>query len=65
MWLGVEAGELVCFDETGRPLGDYQTLSANNQALSAALAEAEERATTAEDRLRALEAELRQLRSGE
>jgi hypothetical protein len=47
-WLGVEAGEIVCFDEAGQPLGDYRTVAT---AL-----------TAAEQRLRVLEDEVRRLR---
>lgn len=75
VWLGVEAGEVACFDEAGRPLGDYGTLAtalaeaeARATAEQQARAEAEARAIAeqaaraeAEARLRALEAELRRL----
>ena len=54
-WLGVEGGELVCYDEAGRPLGDYR-------ALAAALAEEVQARAAAEARVRELEAELRRLR---
>lgn len=50
-WLGIADNELVCYDEAGRPLGDYR-------AVAAALATAEQRAEAAEARLRELEAEL-------
>lgn len=73
LWLGVVDGEIVCFDEADRPLGDYQTqaqaLEASEQArVEAELARAQaeqvaqaERAarTELESRLRALEEELR------
>jgi hypothetical protein len=69
LWLGLQDGEVACFDAEGELLGDYQ-------ALAAALAAAEERAATAEERalaeaearaalaarLREAEAELRRLR---
>lgn len=75
-WLGIEDNEIVCYDETGEPLGDYQalaaTLVAETQARAAAerraeteaevRAAAERRADAAETRLQALEAELRRLR---
>ena len=54
-WLGVEGGELVCYDEAGRLLGDYR-------ALAAALAEEAQARAAAEARVRELEAELRRLR---
>lgn len=58
LWLGVEENELVCYDQTGRPLGDYVSLGA------ALTAETQARAQ-AEARLRELEAELRRLRGEE
>lgn len=75
-WLGVEENEIVCYDEAGRPLGDYRTLAATvamaEQAQAAEAAaraeaerartEAERRADAAETRLRELEAEVRRLR---
>jgi colicin import membrane protein len=78
LWLGVEGDEIVCYDEDGRPQGDYRALAvavtaAERARMEAerARAEAERRATAeaaaraeAEDRLRALEAELRRLRGG-
>lgn len=56
-WLGIVDNEIVCYDEADRPLGDYQTIAA-------ALTTAEQRAETAEARLRELEAELRRQRDG-
>ena len=56
--LGVSGGELVCYDEAGRVLGDYSTVDAARLA-------AEARAAEAEARLRAVEAELARLRSGQ
>jgi Uma2 family endonuclease len=75
-WLGVEAGEVVCYDEAGQPLGDYQALTtalaaaeqqaaaerqAREEAEHRAAAEREAREVT-EARLRTLEQELRRLR---
>jgi Uma2 family endonuclease len=62
IWLGVVANELVCFSETGQPLGDYQALAAALADEVAARTAAEQRAAAAEARLQALEAELRHLR---
>jgi Uma2 family endonuclease len=69
LWIGVTNNEIVCYDETGHPLGDYRTLAAETATLTAALtaetaahADAERRADDAEERLRALEAELQRLR---
>lgn len=76
IWLGIEDNEIVCYDETGQPLGDYQalaaTLAAETEARAAAerraeaaveqQTAAERRADAAEARLQALEAELRELR---
>ena len=69
LWLGVEANEIVCYDEGGRPLGDYRALAAALAAETQARAEAERQVEAerqgrlaAEARLHALEAELRRLR---
>ena len=69
LWLGVAENEIVCYDEAGRPLGDYQALSAAlaEEAQARATAEREVAAgrqalAAAEARLRELEAELRRLR---
>jgi Uma2 family endonuclease len=78
LWLGVEEGEIVCYDEADRPLGDYVALTTAHAAAEerAAVAErraadeararvaAERQATAAEARLRELDAELRRLRDG-
>lgn len=76
IWLGIEDNEIICYDESGQPLGDYLALftalrdakqratAAEQRATAAerrATEEAEARAT-AEAQLRALEAELRRLR---
>jgi Uma2 family endonuclease len=61
-WLGVEQQEIVCYDETSQPLGDYRALAEALTAETQARAEAERRAETAEARIRELEAELRRLR---
>lgn len=55
LYLGVSAGELVCYDEAGNALGDYA-------AVDAARAAAETRAAEVEARLRAVEEELARLR---
>ena len=69
LWLGIQAGEIVCYDESDRPQGDYRALAAALAAANEARAEAERRAAAesaaraeAETRLRALEAELRRRR---
>jgi len=71
-WLGIADNEIVCYDEAGQPLGDYQTLAATLVAETQARAAAERRAETetqaraaAERRADALEAELRRLRGGD
>jgi Uma2 family endonuclease len=61
-WLGVERQEIVCYDETGQPLGDYRALAEALAAETQARAEAVRRAETAEARIRELEAEVRRLR---
>ncbi len=79
VWLGVADNEIVCYNEAGRPLGDYRALAAALATATAARTEAERRvseadqraiaadrrATEAEARLRALEAELRRLQGDE
>lgn len=65
LWLGVEQNELVCYNEAGEPLGDYQDLATALAEESAARTAAEQRADTAEAKLRELEAELRRLRGEE
>jgi Uma2 family endonuclease len=64
VWLAVEDGEIVCYDEMGNRLGDYAALTAALAAERDArhLAEQERDAATA--RVRELEAELRRLRGG-
>jgi Uma2 family endonuclease len=76
LWLGIADNEIVCYDETGQPLGDYvalrTALEAEIRARTAAEARskteaeartaAEARAAAAEARLQELEAELRRLR---
>ena len=62
LWIGVANNEIVCYDEAGQPLGDYRALTAALTAETAARADAERRADDAEERLRALEAELQRLR---
>jgi Uma2 family endonuclease len=62
LWLGVQGDHVVCYDETGRELGDYTQIS---RELAAAQARAESEAQARADveiRLRELEAELRRLR---
>ena len=41
LWLGIQAGEIVCYDEADRPLGDYRALAAALAAAHEAQAEAE------------------------
>lgn len=62
LWLGIERNELVCYNATGEPLGDYLALAAALAEESAAREAAEQRADAAEAKLRELEAELRRLR---
>lgn len=45
-WLGVAEGEIVCYDEADRPLGDYRALAEALAAEVEARAEAERRAET-------------------
>ena len=61
-WLGILENEIVCYDEAGQPLGDYQELAATLAAEIEARAEAERRAdaemqarTEAERRVEAAE----------
>ncbi len=61
LWIGVAGNEIVCHDENDQPLGDYRAISAALAAETDARIAAEQRATEAEERLRALEAELRRL----
>jgi Uma2 family endonuclease len=65
LWLGIEHNELVCYNAAGAPMGDYRALAAALAEESAAREAAEQRAAAAEVQLRALEAELRRLRSAE
>ena len=76
LWLGVEGGEIVCYDEAGQALGDYRALAAALAQEAAARAEAEARveaerqarlaaegrAAEAEARVQALEAALHRSR---
>jgi colicin import membrane protein len=62
IWLGVENQEIVCYDETGQPLGDYRALAEALAGETQSRLEAEQRAETAEARIRELEAELERLR---
>jgi len=62
IWLGIEQHEIVCYDATGQPLGDYLALRAALAAEVQAREAAERRAAMAEARVRELEAELQRLR---
>jgi Uma2 family endonuclease len=62
LWLGIADNEIVCYDETGQPLGDYVELKTALEAERQARTAAEARAAAAEARLQELEAELRRLR---
>ncbi len=55
LWLGIAAGEVVCYDGRGAALGDYRELAASLAAERHALAQAE-------GRIQALEAEIARLR---
>ncbi|MCS6839648.1 MAG: Uma2 family endonuclease, partial [Roseiflexaceae bacterium] len=55
IWLGVQDQQVVCYDAAGNPIGDYPDLQA---ALNAEMAAR----IAAEQRIAALEAELRRLR---
>jgi Uma2 family endonuclease len=62
LWVGIQDDEIICYDESAQPLGDYHQLAATNRALAE-----ENRALTAslneaEARLCEMEAELRRLR---
>ena len=48
LWLGVEGDEIVCYDEDGRPQGDYRALAAAVRAAESARAEAERARAEAE-----------------
>jgi colicin import membrane protein len=62
IWLGVQEQQVICYDASGQPIGDYPELQAALDAEQAArMAEAEARAA-AEQRIQELEAEIRQLR---
>jgi Uma2 family endonuclease len=50
LWLGTEDGEIVLYDEAGRPLGDYQALATELAAERQARAAAEQARAAAEDR---------------
>ena len=49
IWLGIEDNEIVCYDEAGQPLGDYQALAASLAAEIEARAVAERRAKAEAD----------------
>jgi hypothetical protein len=50
VWLGVRDGEIICYDESGRPLGDHLALARALQEEEQARREAEARAMEAETR---------------
>jgi hypothetical protein len=50
VWLGVRDGEIICYDESGRPLGDHLALVRALQEEEQARREAEARAMEAETR---------------
>jgi Uma2 family endonuclease len=76
VWLGIQDNRIICFDALGNPIGDYTQIDAARAAAEIRAQAAETRAqaaetraqveamarTTAEARLRELEAELRRLR---
>jgi hypothetical protein len=69
VWLGIQDNHVQCYDEAGRPIGDYTTIDTARAEAEArvrgeaeARAKAEARAIAAEARLRELEAEIRRLR---
>lgn len=55
MWLGIEDNEIVCYDENGQPLGDYQVLAATLAAETEARAAAERLAHVAKEQQTAAE----------
>ena len=59
LWLGVADGELVCYDEADRPVGDYTALTSALADERAALADERAARAELEVRVRELEAELR------
>lgn len=63
LWLGVEQNEIVCYSETGAPLGDYRSLAEALAVEALARTAAENRAATAEARIQALEVEIQRLRT--
>jgi Uma2 family endonuclease len=62
LWLGIEEHEIICYDVAERPLGNYLALRDALAAEMQAREVAEQRAATAEARVRELEAELERLR---
>lgn len=69
-WLGVADDEIICYDESEQPLGNYRALADALRESQEALLQAQhevqaaaERVAASEARLRELEAELRRLRS--
>ncbi len=64
VWLGVRNGEIICYDESGHPLGNHLALACALQAAEQARREAEARTSAAEQarheaEARAMEAEAR------
>lgn len=58
VWLGIEANEIVCYDEAGQPLGDYVTLTTTLRAAEQRAA-AEAKARIAAEQRAAAEATAR------
>jgi hypothetical protein len=56
VWLGVRDGEIICYDESGRPLGDHLALARALQEEEQARREAEARAVAEEQARREAEA---------
>jgi hypothetical protein len=56
VWLGVRDGEIICYDESGRPLGDHLALVRALQEEEQARREAEARAVAEEQARREAEA---------
>jgi len=56
VWLGVHDGEIICYDDSGRPLGDHLALVRALQAEEQARREAEARAVAEEQARREAEA---------
>ncbi|MDQ2732481.1 MAG: Uma2 family endonuclease [Armatimonadota bacterium] len=60
LFIGIHDAQVVCYDRSGRRMGDFSEVTAEREATHAALEATEKALNVAEDRIRELEAELRQ-----